>query len=109
MSIKFQQQRASGFPSPAEDFVQPILDLNQHLVKHPAATFYMQVGSGRYQQLGINEQDILLVDRSLLPRAGKIIVAIVEGEMILMQLSAQHNINLQADLWGVVTYIIRKT
>jgi DNA polymerase V len=103
-----KKQRTSGFPSPAEDFSGPSLDLNQRLMPHPASTFLMRVSSKQYQTMGINKEDILIVDRSLLPRPGKTIVAIVDGAMCLLPLSSHHKLNLQTELWGVVTYVIRK-
>ena len=103
-----KKKRTSGFPSPAEDFAEPSLDLNQRLVPRPASTFLMRVSSVQYTHLGINKEDILIIDRSLLPRPGKTIVAIVDGAMRLLLLGSHHRLNLQTDFWGVVTYVIRK-
>lgn len=70
----------AGFPSPAEQYVEPPLDLNDYLVKRPAATFFVRVVGQSMIGAGIHEGDILVVDRSIRPANGDIIVAAVDGE-----------------------------
>ena len=70
---------SAGFPSPAEDHVDRKLDLNELLVPHPAATFFVRVAGDSMINAGINNGDILVVDRSVEATNGKIIIAIVNG------------------------------
>lgn len=71
----------AGFPSPAEDYVEAELDLVQHLVRHPSATFYVRAKGDSMHDYGIFDGDILIVDRSLEPRPGAILVAAVDGDL----------------------------
>lgn len=71
---------AAGFPSPAEQYSEPPLDLNGLLVKHPAATFFVRVQGDSMIGEGIHDGDILVVDRSLDPASGDIIIACVDGD-----------------------------
>ena len=70
----------AGFPSPAEQYVEPPLDLNELLVRRPAATYFVRVSGDSMVGAGINDGDILVVDRSLRPADGAIIVASVDGD-----------------------------
>ena len=77
---------SAGFPSPADDHLERNLDLNSHLVKHPAATFFVRVNGDSMIDAGINDNDILIVDRSLKPSHGKIVIAVVDGHMTVKRL-----------------------
>ena len=70
----------AGFPSPAEQYLEPPLDLNELLVKRPAATFFVRVEGDSMIGAGIRDKDLLVVDRSLTPANGDIIIASVDGE-----------------------------
>ena len=70
----------AGFPSPAEQYLEPPLDLNTLLVKHPAATFFVRVSGDSMIGAGIRDGDILVVDRSLRPVSGDVIIAAVDGD-----------------------------
>ena len=70
----------AGFPSPAEQYLEPPLDLNELLVKRPAATFFVKVEGDSMVGAGIHDGDLLVVDRSLTPASGDIIIAAVDGE-----------------------------
>ena len=115
----------AGFPSPAEDYIEKRLDLNEYLVKHPAATFYVRVEGDSMIGAGIQSGDILIVDRSLEPAHNKIIVAIVDGEFTVKRLLfrgkriilAPENDNyedleitdgIDFAVWGVVTSVIHE-
>ncbi len=78
--------RPTGFPSPADDFIENRLDINAHLVKRPAATFFVRVQGNSMQDAGIHDGDILVVDRSLEPASGKVVVAAVDGELTVKRL-----------------------
>lgn len=70
----------AGFPSPAEDYLDKKLDLNEHLIKHPSSTFFVKVKGDSMVNAGIRSGDILIVDRSLEPKDKCIAIAILDGE-----------------------------
>ena len=70
----------AGFPSPAEQYQEPPLDLNELLVKRPAATFFVRVQGDSMIGAGIHDGDLLVVDRSLRPASGDVIIACVDGD-----------------------------
>jgi len=113
----------AGFPSDAEDYIEQKLDLNQFLIKHPAATFFVRVDGDSMKGAGINDHDLLIVDRALSPKSGQIVVAVlngeftvkrvkIEGEKLLLIPENPHfplmEITEETDfqIWGVVTYSI---
>ena len=115
----------AGFPSPAQDYVEASLDLNEYLIKHPSATFFVRVDGLSMSNAGIFPDDILIVDRSLEAVHNRIVVAIVEGELTLKRLKVMDGIywlvpdndgfeaiRIEEDtdfyIWGVVTYVIHK-
>lgn len=121
----FVSKISAGFPSPADDFLDKNLDLNQHLIKHPAATFFVRVSGDSMTGAGINNNDILIVDRSLELADGKIIIAILNGELTVKRyrkingesfLMAENpkykpievGENKPFEVWGVVTSVIHK-
>ena len=115
----------AGFPSPATDYMTQAIDLNKELVKHPAATFYGRVVGDSMIDAGVDEGDILVIDRSLTAKDGDMAVCFVDGEFTLKYLRIREgeltlvpaNPNypqisitegVQFRMWGVVTYIIKK-
>lgn len=78
---------AAGCPSPVDDYVERHLDLNEYLVKRPSATFFVRVEGDSMINAGIYENDILVVDRSVKPTDGKIIIAVVNGELTVKRLN----------------------
>jgi DNA polymerase V len=115
----------AGFPSPADDYLDKTLDLNEHLIAHPAATFFVKVTGDSMRNAGIFSGDILVVDRSLEASDNKIVIAIVGGEFTVKRLKISHGrISLVPEnpaypilemkegtdfqVWGVVTYVIHK-
>ncbi len=70
----------AGFPSPAEQYLEPPLDLNELLVKRPAATYFVRVQGDSMVGAGISDGDMLVVDRSLRPADGDVIIASVDGD-----------------------------
>ena len=76
----------AGFPSPAEQYLEPPLDLNELLVKRPAATFFVRVQGDSMIGAGINDGDLLVVDRSLRPASGDVIIASVDGDFTVKTL-----------------------
>lgn len=75
-----------GFPSPAAEYIENNLNLHDHLVKRPAATFFMRASGDSMTGLGIYPEDILVIDRSIKPRSGHVVVAAVNGEYTLKTL-----------------------
>ncbi len=119
----FSSKVPAGFPSPADDFIERSLDLNEFLIKHPAATFFVKVEGESMIGAGIHSEDILIVDRALNPEDKKIVIAILNGELTVKRLRKQNGrIFLEAEnqafstreitdtndfqIWGVVTYVI---
>lgn len=115
----------AGFPSPADDYIEGSLDLNQHLVKHPAATFFVRVSGESMINSGIYPEDILIVDRSLEAVDKKIVIAVINGELTVKRLRIRSGnpflepenkqyqpIEITPDMafeiWGVVTNVIHK-
>lgn len=95
----------AGFPSPADDFVERGLDLNDFLVSHPAATFFARVQGQAMAAEGIFDGDYLVVDRSLTPCPNSLVMAVMpDGEIGLKRLKGKQ----PEQLWGVVTSVIRK-
>ena len=89
LSIKlplYSYKISAGFPSPADDHLEKTLDLNSYLIKHPAATFFVRVDGDSMINAGIHDNDILIVDRSLKPSHGKIVIAVVDGQMTVKRL-----------------------
>lgn len=116
---------SAGFPSPAEDHIDQQLDLNELLIQHPIATFFVRVSGESMKDAGINHGDILVVDRSLEATSGRIVIAIVNGELTVKrfvqdssscQLVAANPdyppvaISDETDfsVWGVVTSVIHQ-
>ncbi|HEY9163366.1 MAG TPA: translesion error-prone DNA polymerase V autoproteolytic subunit [Magnetovibrio sp.] len=120
----------AGFPSPAEDYVDGSLDLNAHLIRHPAATFIVRVEGESMTGAGIYPGDLLVVDRSVEAADGHVVIAAVAGELTVKRLKgrrgawrlvAEHpdfpTISLNGDgeeggetsaIWGVVTSSVRR-
>ncbi len=113
----------AGFASPADDFVEEYLDLNDLLVKREEATFFVRVAGHSMIDAGIQPDDILIVDRSLEAKHGKIVIAVIDGEVTVKRLYHRaERIILKAEntnykdipitgslhIWGVVTSIIHR-
>ena len=115
---------SAGFPSPADDYLEEKLNLHQHLIKHPSATFFVRVKGDSMIGAGIYSGDLLIVDRSLIPQNRQIIVAVVNNEFTIkrLQIEKDHCLLLPENplyqsikvsdesfsIWGVVIYNIHK-
>ena len=89
----FQRQRAllrkpvpAGFPSPADDYVEQRISLDEHLVQHRESTFFMRVAGDSMRELGIFNGDLLVVDRALPAKDGGVVIAVVDGDFTVKQL-----------------------
>ncbi|MBF0384579.1 MAG: translesion error-prone DNA polymerase V autoproteolytic subunit [Candidatus Omnitrophica bacterium] len=120
----FLSRIPAGFPSPADDFLEKKLDLNEFLIKHPSATFFVRVKGDSMVNAGINSGDILIVDRSLEPKDNKIVVAVLNGEFTVKRIKKKRDKlylvpenpdftplevteSMGFEIWGVVTNVIR--
>jgi DNA polymerase V len=119
------RQISAGFPSPAEDYMEPTLDLNKMLIKNPNATFYGRVKGFSMKDAGVDHEDLLVIDKSLTYRNGALAVCFLNGEFTLKRIKTERGqiflmpanpdyppIPVQAEdeftVWGIVTYIIKK-
>ena len=96
----------AGFPSPAEQYLEPPLDLNELLVKRPAATFFVRVEGDSMIGAGVHDKDLLVVDRSLTPANGDIIIAAVDGEFTVKTLRVLGNRERGIGNGGGVRYVL---
>ncbi len=92
----FVEAVRAGFPSPAQDYIERSLDLNELCIKRPAATFFVRAEGESMIEAGIFSGDILIVDRSLDPMHGDIIIASVDGEFTVKRLSMKPTLRLEA-------------
>jgi DNA polymerase V len=83
----YSSKVAAGFPAPGDDYIEKNLNLNQHLIKHPAATFFVVASGDSMTGAGIKSGDLLIVDRSLEAKHGKIVIAAINGELTVKRLS----------------------
>ena len=121
----FLDSVSAGFPSPATDYMENKLDLNEYLVKHPAATFIVKASGPSMIEAGIPSGDLLIVDRSIVPKNNNIVIASVFGDLTVKKLhkkgstlfflsannqypSIEIKEEMECFLWGVVTYVIHK-
>lgn len=115
---------SAGFPSPADDYIDLKLDLNEYLIKRPSSTFLVRVSGSSMIKAGIHDGDLLTVDRSITPTDGKIVVAVINGEWTVKRIQYKNNIlqllpendayqpiiikefSDSVFIWGVVTNVI---
>lgn len=114
---------ATGFGAAADDYAERGIDLNEQLIKNKPATFFMRVNSDAMIGAGIHNGDVVIVDRSLEVKNGKVIIAVLDGEMLIRRLeinngkkrlspatkklsSIEINDSNVFSVWGVVTYVI---
>lgn len=119
----FTSKVPAGFPSPANDYIEKNLDLNELMIQKPAATFFVRAQGDSMLGAGIHSNDILVVDRSIEPVSGKIVICALNGELTvkrLVQESEQWKLraenpaypdfilteDLELVIWGVVTNVI---
>jgi DNA polymerase V len=113
----------AGYPSPVDDDIEIKLDLNEHVIKHPADTFFVQVSGHSMIDAGIHENDILVVDRSLSPTTGRVVIVAIDGHLTVKRIQktkeklfflpenpAFEPIEIkegnEVHIWGVVTNVI---
>lgn len=120
----FVERVSAGFPSPAQDYVERALDLNELCIKRPAATFFVRVQGDSMIEAGIYPSDILVVDRSLRAEHGDIVIVALDGEFTVKELCLRPTLALlprngryspvsiseesELEVFGVVTNVIRE-
>lgn len=82
----YSSRPAAGFPAPGDDQVERVLDINDLLVQHPASTFFVRVQGDSMEGAGIFSDDVLVIDRAIEARDGHIVVAAINGEMVVKRL-----------------------
>lgn len=92
----FNETIPAGFPSPAADYVERPLDLNELCIAHPAATYFVRVSGNSMTGAGIYDGSLLVVDRSITPKHGDIIIAAVGGEFTVKKLCMHPTVQLEA-------------
>lgn len=119
-----QSANATGFGAAADDFMERGIDLNEQLVRNKPATFFMRVNSNAMEGAGIFKGDVVIIDRSLKPVSGKVVIANLNGELLIRRFEKIKNkVRLLAEaqslspievdatccdfsIWGMVTYVI---
>ena len=121
----FESRVSAGFPSPADDYLEASLDLNKHLIAHPTTTFFVRASGDSMINAGIHNNDILVVDRSLEPKHGNIVIAALNSELTVKRLYAKDDkVTLKPEnpeypvievteemeflIWGVVTSVVHQ-
>lgn len=116
---------SAGFPSPAQDYIEGKLDLNEYMIAHPASTFFVRVDGYSMVDAGIMPDDILVVDRALEAVNNKIVIAVIDGELTVKRLKIladeyylvpenkdyppiQIKEGMDFTIWGVVTFVIHQ-
>ena len=114
---------SAGFPSPADDYTEENIDLNEHLISNPFSTFFLRVKGDSMINAGIKDKDLIIVDKSLIAKPGDIVIAMIDGEFTIKRLSIKNDeLYLKAEnnnypdfrfknhidvqIWGVVIYSI---
>ena len=120
-----EQGISAGFPSPADDFKEVRISLDKELVKNKEATFYARVSGESMVGAGLDDGDLLVIDRSLNPENGKIAVCFVDGDFTIKRIVKKNNSlflkpenknykkikideNNKLVIWGIVIYVIKK-
>jgi len=114
---------SAGFPSPASDYIECRLNLNEYLIPHPAATFIVKANGTSMEEANIQSGDLLIVDKSLTPKNNSIVIASIFGDLTVKLLKKKHKAiflvpsnssypsfevkeEMDCFIWGVVTYVI---
>ena len=114
---------SAGFPSPADDYTEENIDLNEHLISNPFSTFFLRVKGDSMINAGIKDKDLIIVDKSLIAKPGNIVIAMIDGEFTIKRLSIKNNElylksenhnypdfrfknHIDVQIWGVVIYSI---
>lgn len=98
--------KQTGFPSAATHYLEAPIDLNKELVFTKDATFFVRITTNDWKQFTVFKGDVLLVDRSITPRKGSLVLAVKDGAFVLLTISKE--LQEEITVWGVITYIIHR-
>ena len=104
-NYRVERPTQTGFSSPATHYNEPRIDLNTVLATNTEATFYIRMADDSALHLGINKEDVLIVDKSLTPKKEQLAMAIMDGRFQIIKIT--QNFTEEIKVWGVVTYIIK--
>jgi len=121
----FEAKVPAGFPSPAADYEENKLDLNRHLIKNPAATYFVRVSGDSMVGASIHHGDLLVVDRSIEPKDKNVVIAVLNGELTVKRIrirkgkitleaenknypAKEINEDMEFEVWGVVTNVVHQ-
>ena len=124
-SLLVNEGVSAGFPSPADDFKELRISIDKEVVKNETATFYARVSGESMQGAGLDDGDLLVIDRSLEPEDNKIAICFIDGEFTVKRLKVEKDcvylmpenpnyqpIKVTEDneliIWGMVTYVVKK-
>lgn len=120
----FADHVPAGFPSPAQDYVEAELDLNSYCIRHPSATYFLRASGNSMADAGMRDGDLLVVDKSLTPQHGDIVIASVDGEFTVKKLQTRPRLALcpmnpayapiypdpdALEIFGIVTHFVHTT
>jgi DNA polymerase V len=124
LGVLFGSKISAGFPSPADDYIDKHLDLNEHLISHPAATYFVIASGNSMNGVGIFDKDMMIVDRSLRPASLDVVVAIIDDQLTVKKLhktckgkwfllpanpkyeAIEITDSMELMIWGVVTHVV---
>lgn len=121
----FLSSVAAGFPSPADDYIDKTLDLNELLISNPAATYFVRVSGDSMMGAGLYDGDIIIVDRSVTPKNNDVVIAALNGELTVKRIQKREGSvwlipenpdyrptrvteEMSFEIWGVATNVIHK-
>lgn len=121
----FSHKVVAGFPSPADDYIEGRLSLDEHLIAHKDATFFVRAKGNSMVGAGIFDGDLLVVDKSLTPSSGDIVIAVIDGDLTVKRLinrdgriilkpenprckEIEFKEGQELQVWGVVTSAVKK-
>lgn len=119
----FLSRVPAGWPSPADDYIETALDLNEALIRHPESTFFVRVEGDSMRGAGIHSDDVLIVDRAEEPRNGSVVVAALDGELTVKRMRREAGelwlvaendayppvrVTTELVIWGVVHHVVHE-
>lgn len=107
-SHRVARPNQTGFSSPATHYTEPRIDLNSELISNPSATFYVRVSDDSFSEYTIFKNDVLIIDKSLMPKHNQLALVTKEGAFQIERIGVADT-KETFQLWGVITYIIKST
>jgi len=104
-NYRVERPTQTGFSSPATHYSEPRIDLNDELVGNASATFFVRVVDESFKEFNVMTNDVLIIDKSYLPKPGQLVLAILDGSFSVMRID--DDFPEESEIWGTVTYIIK--